>query len=91
MNSQTTSTFWKLYYQLPFEIRRQAVEAYWLWQTNPESPGLHFKRVGKRRNVWSIRITDNYRALGLREGNTVTWFWIGNHDEYMRLIKQMAA
>jgi hypothetical protein len=28
-----------------------------------------------------------YRALGLLKGDTVTWFWIGTHDEYERLLK----
>ena len=27
-----------------------------------------------------------WRALGRRDGNTVTWFWIGSHAEYDRLI-----
>jgi len=24
--------------------------------------------------------------LGILEGDTVTWFWIGSHDEYERFI-----
>lgn len=27
-----------------------------------------------------------YRALGILEENTVTWFWIGGHDEYERFF-----
>ncbi len=27
-----------------------------------------------------------YRALGILEENTVTWFWIGDHDEYERFF-----
>jgi hypothetical protein len=26
-------------------------------------------------------------ALSIREENVFTWFWIGPHDEYMRLLK----
>ena len=33
------------------------------------------------RDFWSARITDAYRTLALRQGNTFYWFWIGNHDE----------
>jgi len=36
---------------------------------------------------WSVRVTDAYRALSIREANVFTWFWIGPHDEYMRLLK----
>lgn len=28
----------------------------------------------------------DFRALGILEGSTVTWFWIGNHDEYERFF-----
>ena len=35
-------------------------------------------------DIWSVRITRSYRALGIMDTNVVTWFWIGNHDEYER-------
>jgi hypothetical protein len=38
------------------------------------------------RDFWSARITDAYRTLALRQGNTFYWFWIGNHDDYERLL-----
>jgi hypothetical protein len=28
-----------------------------------------------------------YRALGVREGETMVWFWIGSHAEYDRLVR----
>ena len=89
MNSQALPQFWKLYSQLPKKIRLRASKAYRMWRQNPDTPGLHFKRVGRTRPVYSIRIGDYYRALGLLHGETVTWFWIGNHDKYKRLLKQM--
>lgn len=82
MNSQTLPQFWKLYYQLPKHVRRQASKSYRIWQQHPDAASLNFKRVGRRRPVCSIRIGDYYRALGLLLGDTVTWFWIGNHDKY---------
>lgn len=89
MNSLTLPQFWKLYYQLPKTIRLRAVKAYRLWRDNSQMPGLQFKLVGKRRPVYSVRINDSYRALGLLDGDTVYWFWIGTHDEYERIIKSM--
>ena len=89
MNSQVAPQFWKLYYQLPATVRKRAVRAYRLWRDNPHAPGLRFKLVGKRRSVYSVRINNSYRALGLLEGDTIYWFWIGIHDEYERLIRSM--
>ena len=89
MNSQALPQFWKQYRQLTRDIRRRTARAYQTWRLYPRSPGLQFKRVGNRRPVYSVRITDDYRALGLLEGDTMYWFWIGPHDEYERIIKTM--
>jgi hypothetical protein len=89
MKSNTYPPFWKLFCQLPREVQVRASKAYQLWQQDPDVPGLQFKCVGQRQPVYSVRIGDYYRALGLRHGDTVTWFWIGNHDEYERLLKSM--
>jgi hypothetical protein len=43
--------------------------------------------VEAHRRVWSARVTDAYRALAIREADSLTRFWIGSHDEYQRLIK----
>ncbi len=37
-------------------------------------------------NVYSVRIGLGYRALGVLEGSTVTWFWIGSHAEYDHVL-----
>jgi len=89
MRSFATTQFWKLYEELPEEIQRRADTAYELWQMNPLAHSLNFKQVGRRRPVYSVRIGRGYRALGLMTGDTVVWFWIGPHDEYDRLLKQM--
>ncbi|AMA08592.1 MULTISPECIES: ParE family toxin-like protein [unclassified Picosynechococcus] len=84
MQSFATSEFWKAYKKLPPELQEKANNTYHLWQANQDYPSLHFKKVGK--NLWSIRITNNYRALALKKGDDYYWFWIGNHAEYERLI-----
>lgn len=89
MRSLTTSQFWKAYEGLPAEVRHQADMAYALWQINPHAHGLYFKRVGRRQPIYSVRIGQGYRALGLLEGDSVLWFWIGAHDEYERLLKHL--
>ncbi|MEW5988737.1 MAG: hypothetical protein AB1791_19080 [Chloroflexota bacterium] len=83
MNSRTTRSFREAFKALPADVRRRAREAYRLWSKTPDLPGLRFKRVG---DEVSVRIGRNYRALGILEGDTVYWYWIGKHDEYDRLL-----
>ena len=86
MKSQGTEQFWVLYRQLPPEEKRRARHAYQLWRNNPRYNSLRFKRVNRRQPIYSIRVGDNYRALGLFEGDTVTWYWIGTHADYDKLL-----
>jgi len=83
MKSQTTPDFWNAYSSLPSNIKIRARLVYKLWIINPRHPSLRFKKTG---NVWSIRIGDGYRALALMKDDTVFWFWIGTHDQYLRFI-----
>lgn len=89
MRSFTTAQFWKLYAALPEDAQRRADRTYELWQINPQAHGLYFKRVGKQRPVYSVRIGLDYRALGILEGDGALWFWIAPHDEYDRLLKHL--
>jgi hypothetical protein len=50
---------------------------------NPAHPSLQLKPVGE---FWSCMVSEAYRALAVRDGNTFTWFWIGTHDKYERLL-----
>ncbi len=89
MNSRTTPEFWKLYEALPQQVQRTADKAYEIWQTNPNTRGLYFKRVGRKEPVYSVRVGRGHRVLGLLVGDTVLWFWIGKHDEYERILKHI--
>jgi hypothetical protein len=81
--SVATPRFWDLFDRLPQEIQARAEKQYEIFSTNPGHPSLHLKQAGA---FWSVRVTDTYRALGLRDGIEFTWVWIGSHDEYERLI-----
>jgi hypothetical protein len=87
MRSKATPRFWRFYGQLPRGLQRRARKAYRLWRADPGHPSLQFKRVDGQEPIYSVRITGNFRALGLLEGDTVIWYWIGSHDEYERLLK----
>ncbi|MGI8788097.1 MAG: hypothetical protein ACR2HG_10090 [Pyrinomonadaceae bacterium] len=82
MNSQTLPSFWKAYSRLNPTTKQRARKAYYLWRENPYHPSLRFKCVNAKENIWSVRITKVYRAIGVLDGDTITWFWIGNHDDY---------
>ena len=84
MKSLTTPDFWKAYAALPSGIKAKARKAYRLWQENQAHPSLHFKKVG--RNLWSARITYDYRALALKRGDDYYWIWIGSHEKYDTLL-----
>lgn len=87
MKSFRTHKFRSLYEKLPKSIQEETDKSYRLWRENPRHPSLHFKLIYK--NIWSIRITLNYRALGLMKEEGIFWFWIGKHDEYERLIRKI--
>ena len=82
MNSQTLPSFWKEYSRLNESIKLRARKAYELWRENPSHPSLRFKCINTKENIWSVRVSKDFRAIGVLDGDTITWFWIGNHDDY---------
>lgn len=84
MTSVTLPSFWTAYGNLEERVRQSARKSYQLWSENPFHPSLHFKCINREENIWSVRITRQYRAVGIVDGDTVTWFWIGSHDDYER-------
>ncbi len=89
MKSHALPQFWQLYRELPKDVRLRVAKAYRIWSENPHASGLRFKRVSSRRPVYSVRVTDAYRVLGLLEADTIHWFWVGPHDEYERLLRSL--
>lgn len=78
--------FWKHYRDLPEEGQELANQKFELLKSNPRHPSLHFKKIGARKQLWSVRIGLHYRALGRDKPEGVVWFWIGTHAEYDRLV-----
>ena len=89
MKSRTTRRFREALQRLPADVRRSAQAAYGLFARDPAHPSLRFKKVHATDPIYSVRITRQYRALGLLEEDTVIWFWIGSHEQYERLIRGM--
>ena len=81
-----TNRFWKCFENLPEPVQEIAKKNFKLLKTDPSHPSLHFKKVGK---FWSARAGMNQRALAVENGEDFIWVWIGTHDEYERMIKEM--
>ncbi len=88
IKSETLPSFWTSYHTLPDSTKRDARKAYQLCRENPFHPSLRFKCINHNEHIWSIRISLGYRALGIYEGDTVTWFWIGDHKAYEKFFKR---
>ena len=86
IESRTTRSFRTAFADLPTEIQAQARRTYALFRSDPAHPGLRFKKVREGENIYSVRIGLGYRALAILEGSVVTWFWIGSHADYDRLV-----
>jgi mRNA-degrading endonuclease RelE of RelBE toxin-antitoxin system len=71
---------------LPKEVQKLADKNYRLLKLDPTQPSLHFKKVGKNKQLWSVRVGINYRALGIEKNEGIVWFWIGNHAEYDKIL-----
>jgi mRNA-degrading endonuclease RelE of RelBE toxin-antitoxin system len=78
--------FWRHYRQLPKDVRQLADKNFAVLQADPQHPSLHFKRVGRSKQLWSVRVGMHYRALAVEKPEGMVWFWIGTHAEYDRLL-----
>lgn len=87
MISKVLPSFRKCFKKLHKDIQKEAVKAYKLWKKDPYYPSLKFERKHHRKPIYSVSIGSDWRALGLVQDGTITWFWIGSHEDYNNLIK----
>jgi hypothetical protein len=87
MRHITLPRFWQLYRQLPREVQKLADKNFELLKSDPYHASLHFKKVGKKEQLWSVRVGGHYRALGAEKPEGVLWFWIGPHATYDKLVR----
>jgi hypothetical protein len=84
LSHQASGRFWRHFEDLLPELQQLARANYELLKADPQHPSLHFKRIGP---YWSVPIGSGHRALGINSPVGILWFWIGSHEEYVRLIK----
>jgi hypothetical protein len=88
MRHRAARDFWRQYQALPQDIRGRADKQFSLLKADPNHPSLRFRKIGERaqREIWSVRVTLNYRALAIKQTDGFLWFWIGDHKAYESLI-----
>jgi len=89
VKSHRTERFRAALQELPERVQRSARRAYRTFQKSPDHPSLQFKQVHPTRPIFSARVALGYRALCVREGDDVIWFWIGSHADYDRLVSRL--
>lgn len=89
MTSHVNARFRGDFARLPTRIQQQARRAYRVFKTDPSHPGLEFKKLPPHQDIWSVRISDNYRAVGQRDGESIVWFFIGTHAEYDAMLARL--
>ena len=83
MKHSTSSRFWAAYYAIPKDARALADKNFALLKENPRHPSLHLKRIGE---LWSARVGDHYRVLGVEVPDGIQWIWIGTHADYDKML-----
>ncbi len=89
MESKTTEKFRKCFIGLPKNVQNEAIKTFKLWKANPFAKNLKFKKIHGSNDIYSVRIGINWRSIGVKEEDEITWFWIGSHSDYDKLIKKL--
>ena len=89
VKSSATIRFWVAYRKPPTDTQGLARKAYRLFASNPRHLSLRFKRVHGREPIYSVHVASGYRGVSLLEGDDITWFRIGSHAYYDRLLARL--
>jgi hypothetical protein len=89
VKSRTTSRYRALFSAASTEQRARILAAYELFKVNPQHPSLRFKKVHQTKPIYSARVDLDWRAVGIMTGDTVLWFFVGSHDDYVKLLKAL--
>jgi hypothetical protein len=83
LNHYASPEFWSRYRALPAEVQALADKSFGLLQSSARHPSLQLKRVG---DYSSVRVGLHYRALGVDVKDGISWFWIGTHADYDKIV-----
>ena len=80
MHLEATRTFTKLYKKLPAEIQQKTKKSLELFQSNPSHPSLGHKKMAGQKDIYEIRVSDNYRITYQKIKDIAYLRKIGTHD-----------
>jgi hypothetical protein len=83
LNHYASPDFWASYHALPRGVQSLADKSFALLKSDSRHPSLRFKRVGE---YYSARVGLHYRAVGIAVENGISWFWIGTHADYDKIV-----
>ncbi len=87
MKSSALPEFWDCLEKLPPPVQKITRKNFKLWQGSPTLKALEFKKI--KGDLWSVRAGSGFRALATFDDGRYLWFWIGTHDKYERLLRQL--
>lgn len=87
MKSSALPEFWDCLEHLPPPVQKIARKNFKLWQRSSTLKSLEFKKI--KGDLWSVRAGSGFRALATFDDGRYLWFWIGTHDKYERLLRDL--
>ena len=80
MDIVVTDTFIKFYKKTPVDIKERTKKSLEFLQNNPQHPSLGHKKMAGQKDIFEIRVSQNYRITYQKIGDTAYLRKIGTHD-----------
>ncbi len=80
MHIEATATFIRLYKKLPQELKEKTKKALRLLELNPRYPSLGHKKMAGQKDIFEIRLSENYRLTYQKINDTAYLRKIGTHN-----------
>ena len=71
-----------MFAELPAEVQRQARRAYRIFRQNPNQPSLRFKPIHPTRPIYSVRVSPDYRAVGILQSDEIVLRYLQKHFSF---------
>jgi hypothetical protein len=78
---------WRRYNAPAPDVQKPADKNFQLFRINPRHPSLRFER--KAPELCPVRVSSGHRAQARQLDDNLIWLWIGTHDEYERILRDL--
>lgn len=79
MHLEATQTFIRLYKKLPADLKERTQKTLELFESNPSHPSLGHKKMAGQKDIYELRVSQNYRITYQKIGDTAYLRKIGTH------------